>query len=316
MRHVVLAALSAIPSIGCLATSLSVAEAGPRARVLARDVPFVVTLVSPTRGQHTSPDLSDPGLNNVITVRFASIPLSRDVVDEGNGVNGLSRKCVFRDQAFAPVAASAYLRRNVLTLDPFTAPHPVMAQGTYTLEFAPSIRSLQGRRLNEGRGAFTTRFTVGRSRLPVVLLGVSPHDGETDVGLRRSVVATFDRPMDALSAAASVRLEDRSTDPPTPVYSLVTVDRHGYDVVVVPGSPGLPPGADLAIVISGRGTATTGPLLKTADGVEFKRDWGPRWWALPAEPTLFHSDLGTYDDVTGEFTVRFRTRDPARASSR
>jgi hypothetical protein len=103
-----------------------------------------------------------------------------------------------------------------------------------------------------------------------------------------------------------------------PLHALVTVERRGLDVVVQAESPGFAPSAEIALVISGRGTATgeSSVVLKSEDGVEFKRDRGP-WWTADAEvPTLFHSELGDFDDVTGEFTMTFRARDAASGGRR
>jgi hypothetical protein len=307
MRRLLASALVAIATVGVFAASER--ELGAAYGGLDPAAPLRVTSVSPDRNQTVLPDLSDPGLSNVIRVRFSTYPRAGDVIDEGNGVNGLSTKCVFRDQAFAPVRATSTLRRNVLMIDPFSAQQPVIGIGIYTLSFKASIRSVRGRLLNEGAAGFTTRFSVGSGWFPIVLAGVSPRDGQTGVGLRRDIVATFDVPVEPESAWESVRLEDRSTTPPTPIDALVTVERRGLDVVVHPAYPGLPPGAEIALVIRGRGTATEGTVLRSADGIEFKRDWGPRWWPVDTEDaTRFLSDLGGFDDVTGEFTMTFRTR--------
>lgn len=305
MRRIILTALFTLATIGVVAASTDHVRASDTPDL---DGPLFVTSMTPARNQETSSDLSDPGLNNQITVRFSTYLRASDVLDESNGVNGLSRKCAFLDQAFAPVRATALVRRNVLVINPLIVTQPVLPIGRYTVSLKPSIRSARGRLLNEGRVGFTTKFSVGSWQFPVVLLRVSPRDGQTDVGLRRTVVATFDRPMDVLSAEQSVRIEDRSTDPPTPIDALVTVDRNGYDVVVIPSPPGFAPGATIALVIQGRGTANDAPVLTTKDGIEFKRDWGPRWWSLEESPTLFHSELGVYDDATGEFTATFTTR--------
>jgi hypothetical protein len=318
MRALLVLTFSAIATIGVLATSLGRVDAAPGPGGLDFAAPLFVTSVTPARNRATLPDLSDPGLNNVITVKFSTYPRSGDLLDDGNGVNGLGRKVSFLDQAFKLVRATASLRRNFLTIDPFSIQQVVLPVGRYTLTFNSSIRSMGGRLLNDGRADLKTSFTVGHGRFPVVLVRVSPRHGQTDVGLRRAVVASFDVPIDPLTAFEAVRLEDRSTDPPTPIHALVTVERHGFDVVVNAESPGFAPGAEIVLVIAGRGTATdeSAVVLKTEDGIEFKRDWGPRWYSFSDSPTLFHSALGEFDDVAGEFTMTFRTRDATAGSRR
>lgn len=313
MRRLLLTSLSALATAGVLAASLSGALAASRWGGLNPDAALVVTSMTPWRNQETLPDLADPGLNNQIRVRFSTIPRARDLLDDTNLVNGLSRKCAFLDQAFAPVPAGAFLNRNNLVIDPFSVQQPVLSQGIYYLRLKSSIRSVRGRRLNDGRADFNTRFSVGTVGYHVVLLGVAPDDEQDDVGLRRTVVASFDVPLDLATALGSVRLENRSTTPATPIDALVTLEREGRDVVLLPSHPGLPPNAEIALVVRGRGTATEGTVLKSVTGVEFTRDWGPRWTADPEVPTLFHSELGDSDDLTGEFTATFRTRsDPNR----
>ena len=309
MQRLVVTSLIALATFGVLAASLRGAEAASQWAGLDPSAALIVTSVTPFRNQETLPDLSDPGLSTRIRVKFSTIPRTRDLLDDTNLVNGLSRKCAFLDQAFAHVAATATLRKNVLVIDPFTAQQPVLKRGIYSLRFKSSIRSVRGRLLNEGRRDFSTRFSVGSWQLPLVLGRVVPEYRELGVGLRRTVVASFDVPIDLESAEQSVRIEDRSTEPATPIDALVTLERDGRDIVVLPGYPGLPAGAEIALVIRGRGTATDGTVLKSADGVEFKRDWGPRWAADAEAPTLFYSELGVFDDVTGEFTMTFRTRD-------
>lgn len=309
MRHLILTGTVALGTLGALSFLQGVAQARPKAA--GPDRALVVTLVMPTLGQEALPDLSDPGLNNRITVRFSAWVNPRDLLDETNTVNGLGEKCDLRGPASATTPGSAFLRRNVLSIDPFGPTQPVLAPGQYTLTLGSTIRSVHGRLLNEGRADFSTTFLVGTDVYPPVLREVSPHAGESDVGTRRAAVVSFDEPIDRASAEASIRLEDRSTDPATPIAARIRLARRGFDVIVAPRSrAGLPADADVTLVIAGRGTATdpSAALLKDTDGNAFTRDPGQRWTADPVVPTLFHSANGDFDDVTGEFTTTFRTR--------
>jgi len=195
MNRIVLTGCVALGTIGVLAVSQSSVRAEPKASGLDPDRALFVTLVSPSRNRHTLPDLSDPGLNNVITVRFSTFVTKSDVVDDQTQPNGLSRKCEFRDQTLATVPAEASVFRNTLTINPFSSPQrpPVLAIGRYTLTLKPSIRSARGRMLNDGVAAFTTTFYVGSgTAFAPVLRRVAPFDGQTGVGLHRAVVATFE----------------------------------------------------------------------------------------------------------------------------
>jgi len=310
MGRFILTSCVALATVAALAVSLPAVHAGPGPDP---DAALVVTMVTPTRNQHTLPDLSDPGLNNLITVRFSTFVNPRDVVDDSTVPNGLGRKCDFHDQRLAPVTVSASVRRNVVTLDPFSVTRPVLVgAGRYTLTLKPTIRSLRGRLLNDGRGAFTTTFYVGSGTVfAPVLRRISPVAGRTGFGLHRAIVATFDERIDPVSAQWGVRLEDRSTSPATPIFARIRVSRLGFDVVVTPEAvAGWPPSTELTLVIPGRGTSTDPSIrLLTAEvGHEFTRDLGPSWTVDPTVPTLFHSKSGDFDEVTGEFTMTFRTR--------
>jgi Big-like domain-containing protein len=266
---------------------------------------FVVVAVSPASGQSVLPDLSDPGVNSRITVRFSDRLDPLSVADDG------SSPVELRDQTLASIPVNATVRRNVLSIDPFSAPRPLLAQGKYTLTLRSTIRSARGRLLNRGDADTTTTFNVGADVYAPVLLATVPARAQDGVSLHRPIVLTFDEAIDAASAAAAVRLEDRSTIPATPIPSRVRLARRGAQVVVLPDPrAGLPADTDITVVVQGRGTevAPEAPVLRDAAGNAFARDAGTQWTADPLVPTLQHSDRGDYDDASGEFTVSFRTR--------
>ena len=308
---------TAVVAAALMIASADGVRAGPRAAGTASDGAFFVRSVTPERNRSMLPDLSDPGANGRITVRFSARVRALDVLDDQNLVNGLSSKCDFRDPSFAAVPATATLRGNVLSIDPFDDSRHVLPPGRYTLTLKSSIRSTQGHLLNGGADDSRTSFLIGADIYAPVLHSVSPSSGATGVGLRRAIVATFDEPIDGLSAAMAIRVEDRSTVPATPVSAHVRLARGGLDVVVRPAVR-YPRDAELTLVIPGRGTATdpSSAILTDRAGNEFTRDEGPQWVADPSIPDLFHSPVGDFDDATGEFTMTFRTKAAARASGR
>jgi hypothetical protein len=310
MRQLIVTAGIALATFGVLASSIRSADAG--AKSADRNRRLVVTSVTPTRNQKMLPDLSDPGANNQITVRFSTSVEPGDLLDEQNLVNGLSYRVEIVNQARQRVAGTPSVRRNVFTFSPLTVTQPVLPIGRYTLTLKSTIHSTAGRRLNDGRSDYSTTFTVGTDRDPPVLLAATPLPGQTGVALRKAVVVTFDEPIGRESLAESVRLEDRSTNPPTRIRARVRLARRGYDVVVKPDPRfAYPDSADVALVIQGRGTSTddSTPVLTDEAGNGFARDAGFQWTADASVPTLFHSPSGDYDDVSGEFTLTFRTRD-------
>lgn len=297
----------ALGTVGALvASTVEVAARAP----VDPEGPLVVRSTRPSRDQPTLPDLSDPGLNNSIVVRFSAYPVRRDVLDESGGVSVLSGRCrlVGPDlQEVLPLQAD--LRRNVLTIAPIGAGRLVLPQGRYTLVLDASIRSTAGRRLNDGASDYRLTFSVGT--VPPVLLRVTPREGQADVGTRRALVAAFDVALQPESLEAAVRVEDRSTLPPTVVPTRARLARRGRLLVVeAQDRHGFPAGAGLTLVIAGQGSATgpEAPVLRSLRGAAFAFDGGPQWRPDPDVPDLAHSDYGDFDFVTGEFTTRFRTR--------
>jgi len=312
MKTLLVAGSLALGAFGFSVVAPTGVGAVPEAHAAGSDGPLYVTSVTPSRDQHVFPDLSNPGVNSVVTVRFSAPLDARGVVDPHDPGNGLGVKCDFHIHTLAAIPVSASVRRNILTLDPFSARVPVLAQGRYTLTLKSSVRSASGRLLNGGGRGFTTTFYIGsQTSFPPVLLRISPIAGRAGVEPRRAVVATFDAPIDEASAAAAIRLEDRSADPPTPIPARVRLARRGFAVVVTPAaSSGYPRGAHVALVIAGEGRATapSAQVLTEVEGHKFTRDRGASWTVDPLTPTLFHSVNGEFDDVTGEFTLEFRTR--------
>lgn len=308
MRQSIVTACAALATVGALAGWPDAVRAGPAAAARARGRQLVVTSVTPAPGQESLADLSDPGSNGRITVRFSAAIEPDDLIDTSDPQDTLSDLCEFRGPAFERVSALANVRRNVLTIDPFGASRPMLAEGRYTLTLSSAIHSTRGRRLNGGTADATFSFVIGEDVHSPLVLRVAPAAG-TPGGGRRAIVVSFDEPVDAASAAASIRLEDRSTDPPTPVRARVRLVRRGLDVVVTPEArAGLTRNAALTLVIAGEGTATdpSATVLTDARGNRFARDAGAGWTADPETATLFHSATGDFDDVTGEFTATVR----------
>src|SRR5499426_4569584 len=97
MNRIAVTACVALGTVGVLAAAMSGASAGGKDATIYAERDLVVTLVTPTINQEVLSDLSDPGLNNVITVRFSSLLNPRDVIDTQNVVNQLSAKVEFLD---------------------------------------------------------------------------------------------------------------------------------------------------------------------------------------------------------------------------
>jgi hypothetical protein len=306
-------ALSTIAAVTTVAVLVAHGAALARPKATGAGEAFVVTSVSPARNQEVLPDLSDPGVGNTVVVRFSTAPYRPDLLDESNVVNNLSPKVRFLDWTSAQVASLPTVRRNVLQIEPLFAGRPTLPAGRYALTLRSSIRSSGGHHLNGGARDFATQFFVGTGPFPLIVQRVTPTAGQERVGARRPIVLAFDEPVvDADVARESIRIEDRSTDPPTPILAKVSLVRGGLGVALRPDGR-LPPDAFVAVIVQGRGSAPPArPVLRGRDGGEFVRESGPLWSADETVPTLFHSRNGDFDDVSGEFSFTFRTRAAAR----
>lgn len=305
---------------GCLCAlaviAATVAALPARARTprpVGAEKELVVTLVTPTQGQEVLPDLSDPGLNGVVTIRFSSPPRPREVIDPLNTVNRLAGKVEFLDGRFSRVPGTARLRGAVLTIDPRTTNRAgVLEKGPYSLNLRSTIRNRRGRLLNRGVADVSTSFTVGTDVHGPTLRRISPLHGQAGAGRRQSIVATFDEPLAAVSVAGSAAVVDASTVPATPVPgaggSGFTLERGGFDLVFRPDPCfGFPPSTTIEITLRGAGTAWSGPTLTDRFGNPFSRGAAPGW-SPDSAPGTFRSALGTVDETTGLFRTAFRTR--------
>jgi hypothetical protein len=195
-------------------------QQAPRKRRFTKDL--VVTLVTPTLNQEVLPDLSDPGLNGLITVRFSSPPRRKDMIDNQNPFNRLTNRVEFFDSTFSRLPGEPRVRRNVFTFDPFNEQQPVLAQGQYTLNLKRSIRNRRGRLLNFGTMDYTTTFSVGTDVYKPVLRKISPTQRQTNVGLRQKIIVTFNEPVDQSTLISTITVQDNTTNPPTPIPRAAT----------------------------------------------------------------------------------------------
>ena len=323
MNRVSVTACVALGTMGALAAAGSVAQAGSaKAGSIFTERNLVVTLVTPTVNQEVLPDLSDPGLNNVITVRFSSVLNPRDIIDPQNVVNQLNPKCEFFDSKFARLPGTPLVRRNVFTFDPFSTSTPVLPQGQFTLNLKAAIRNTRGRLLNSGVGDYSTTFTVGTDVYPPVLRKISPINGQTGIGLLQPIVATFNEPIAVASLASTVSVFDSSTNPPTAIAGVggtgLKLARGGFDVVFTPDPCfGYPGKTTIAFNIQGFNPGVPNvtpvpPPVSTTLTDEFKnkfvRDLGLAWTVDATTASLYHSPLGDYDVNSGLYTLRFQTK--------
>ncbi len=315
MNRIAVAGSVALAFAGALSVGLTAAEAktGKRARV-NNEKDLVVTLVTPTLNQETTADLSDPGLNGLVTVRFSSPVNKRDVIDNQNTFNRLTSKVEVYDSSFNRLPGTPTVRGDRIFFNPRDAANGgLLAQGQYTLNLKRSLRNSSGRLLNNGLRDFTTTWSVGTDVYNPVLRKISPIDGQVNIGLQQRVVATFNEPIDPSTVISSITVQDASTNPPTPIPGAgggtgVTLERNGFDVVFTPDPCfGYPPRTTIQFLMQGVDQLGTASPVADVFGNPFRRDAGLQW-TFNAAAGVFQSPNGTYDEVTGVFRTQFQTK--------
>ena len=273
-----------------------------------------VVLVTPTLNQEVLPDLSDPGVNNKVTVHFSSPVRRRDVINRQNAFNGLSSRFEFFDSSFNRLPGRPAVRRSRVTFDPRNEDNGgMLPQGQYTLNVKRNVRNRRGRLLNFGKEDFSTTFTVGVDTYPPVLRRMSPIDGQTNIGLFQRVVATFNEPIDVASIISTIQVQDASTNPPAAIPGAgfgngVTLERRGFDVVFTPDPCfGYPPQTTIQFLMQGQNQAGTAAPVTDVFGNAFVRDPGLQW-SFNAAAGVWESPNGTFDDATGVFRTQFQTK--------
>ncbi|MCE9634120.1 MAG: Ig-like domain-containing protein [Planctomycetes bacterium] len=325
-----IAAGAALVVVGAAAVGAAVGASDAQARTRGgnEDSNLVVTLVTPTTNQEVLPDLSDPGLNSVVTVRFSAPIRPGDFIANNNVFNRLTPAVEFLSSTFDRLPGTPLVQSNVFRFDPRTPTNGgVLPNGQYTLNIKKSVRSTKGRLLNQGLKDFTTTFSVGTDQYPPVLRTISPIQNQQSIGLNQKIIVTFNEPVNPASLITTITVTDVSTNPPTPILGVqggtgITTDRGGFDVVFTPDPCfGYPPKSTIQFQMQGRPIAdptlpatnpcaappTSGSAVTDAFNNQFRRDAGLQW-AKNAATNLWESPNGTYEDCTGLFKMQFVTR--------
>lgn len=320
MKRILVATGAAIAVVGGAAIGVSDAQAGGRSARAGGESALVVTLVTPTNNQEVLPDLSDPGVNNVITVRFSSNLRTSDVIDNQNPFNRLTPKVEFTDTTFARLPGTPQVRGNVFKFDPrTTANNGLLPQGQYTLNLKSTLRNTKGNLLNEGARDSTSTFSVGTDVFPPVLRRISPINGQTNIGLTQRIVMTFNEPIDPASVISTIQVQNASVNPPIAIPGAgggtgITLERNGFDVVFTPDPCfGYPARTTIQFLVQGMPDPlpplTPAPSTVTdVFGNRFTRDLGLQWTLSPTVQNFYESPNGTYDSNTGVFRMVFTTK--------
>jgi len=187
--------------------------------------------MTPTNGQETLTDLSDPGLGGKVSARFSTTPRTGSIIDLTNPFNGLTPDVQILDQTFARVPGQPSLDPLTQTFS-FAPAGNVLGNAQYTLTLTRFVNTTSGSRLNEGVEDFSSSWTVGADIYPPVIRNTTPAVNQNEVPLLQDVVITFNESLDASTVVLGQTffIEDGGTNPPTPLLGTLSLKRDGFDV--------------------------------------------------------------------------------------
>jgi hypothetical protein len=225
------------------------------------DNDLIVLSATPTNGQETKNDLSDPELDNRITVKFTTTPARSTMIDDTNAFNGLTPYVQMLDQTFARV-------KGTPSIDPdthaflFEPENSNLVNGQYTLTVSKFVTTPTGNLLNAGVEDFSTSFTVGTDVYPPVVRNTSPASNQSEVTLFNPIVITFNESLDPATCVLgqTVFVQDGGTNPPTQQNGTLLLKRDGFDLVFIPDPcTGLTPGTTIVVRMLGTYDPTNPP---------------------------------------------------------
>ncbi len=216
---------------------------------------FVVRWTTPTNNQECNNDLSDPGLEGVITLN-ASVPLDPNaILDPTNAYNGLTSDLNILDSGFERVRGTPIItgdNGNVLT---FLPQGGVLANGQYTVTVSRDVKALNGQLLNLGQFDYRTSFTVGQDIYKPKIRTTYPAPNQKDVDKTSDVIIIFNESLSPASVTTNtVTVMNGSANPPVPVNGTIKTARDNFEIIFTP-DPANPMPANATIVVTVYGGA-------------------------------------------------------------
>jgi len=217
------------------------------------DAELLVLRVTPTNGQETLANLSDPDLNGKLTLVLSSIPTSNSIIDPQNAVNLLTPNVQILDQSFARVRGTPDVDKATRSVT-FTPAGGSLPPAQYTVTMSKFVSSVGGKLLNNGVEDFSSSWTVGPDVYPPVVRNISPANNQNDVPIFTPIVVTFNESLEPASVilGQTVFVQDGGTNPPTQLSGTLLLKRGGFDLVFVPDPcVGLPPSTTVVLRMLG-----------------------------------------------------------------
>ncbi|MHC4923523.1 MAG: Ig-like domain-containing protein [Planctomycetota bacterium] len=219
---------------------------------------LIVLATTPTNGQETLTDLSDPGLNGRLTLKFTDTPRSRAMIDNSNAFNGLTANVQILDQAFARVPGTPSIDPATRSFT-FTPAGGNMDAAQYTVTVSKFVNSGAGKTLNQGAEDYSSSWTVGPDVYPPVVRNTSPAANQDEVPVHTPIVVTFNESLDPSTVVLgqTVFVQDGGTNPPTQLVGTLQLARNGFDILFVPDPcAGLPPATTVVVRLLGTGNTS------------------------------------------------------------
>ena len=214
---------------------------------------LLVVAVTPTNGQETLANLSDPDLNGRLTLTLSGVPTASSIIDPQNAVNLLTPNVQILDQSFARVRGTPAVDAATRTVT-FTPAGGSLPAAQYTVTMSKFVTGTGGQLLNSGLEDFSSSWTVGPDVYPPVVRNVSPANNQSDVPLFTPIVVTFNESINPASVVLgqTVFVQDGGTNPPTQLSGTLLLKRNGFDLVFQPDPcVGLPPSTTVVLRMLG-----------------------------------------------------------------
>ncbi len=244
-----------------------------------------ILALTPTNGQEVLPDLSDPGLDGVVTIllRHRLRPWQRRLLRRGSrgSFNGSGEpvSLLTHDLTRAPAAIVLSPETRSLIL----VPERPLSEAQYTLTIDRRLL-WPSRRLQEWHRDIRTSFTVGPDVHPPRVREVTPAPNQMEVPPFTPVSIVFNESMDpkAVILGRSVFVEYAGLGPPLPVEGTLTLGDDGFLVQFTPDPcVGLPPATRIRIRLFGAGNAEA---VADRVGNALEEDYAFEFWTKGEAP--------------------------------
>ncbi|MCU0726014.1 MAG: Ig-like domain-containing protein, partial [Planctomycetes bacterium] len=211
---------------------------------------LVVRAVTPTNGQEVNTDLSDPGLEGVLTLNFSEGLDPSSFLDPTNAFNGLTSDVNILNSGFERVRGTPEITGDDGNVLVFWPQGGTLPNGQYTITVNRDVKDRNGKYLNQGLFDFRSSFTVGADIFKPKIRNTYPAPNQTDVDKFSQIIITFNESMNPATVTNStVTVINGSASPPVPVSGTIATARDNFEIIFTP-DPANPLPANSTIVVT------------------------------------------------------------------